>query len=282
MATPPRRCTGGGSGSPLRARTPRPAPSSPRRSPGSRHAGHATYVHADGDVMVGRLDCDQDYLADMLAAMVDEPGTLTVAFNIAMDHDRPYTTCGASGAWRTEARAGMIDRVRLRDACPLPNRLDGDHLALPWHRALDRAVALGAGRSLRGGDLRTFYVHPPNARKRDAEQWLAVLDRIEHGVVPRIQMGQVDWTGRLAEWMGPARREPFVFVVSGRNVPPGRFRRCVESMARQQRECWGGGALRRRVGGEDWRALRDCPRLARGAVHGGAQPAPPRGCWPTW
>ena len=103
----------------------------------------------------------------------------------------------------------MIDRVRLRDACPLPNRLDGDHLALSWHRALDRAVALGAGRSLRGGDRRTFYVHPPNARKRDAEQWLEVLDRIEHGMVPRIQMGQVDWTGNLAEWMGPARREPF-------------------------------------------------------------------------
>ena len=37
-----RRCTGGGSGSPLRARTPRPTPSSPRRSPGSRNAGHAT------------------------------------------------------------------------------------------------------------------------------------------------------------------------------------------------------------------------------------------------
>ena len=55
-------------------------------------------LHADADVMVGGLDRDQDYVADMLAAMVDEPGTLTVAFNIAMDHDRPYTTCGASGA----------------------------------------------------------------------------------------------------------------------------------------------------------------------------------------
>ena len=196
-------------------------------------------LHADSDVMVGRLDCAHDYLADMLAAVVGGPGTLTVAFNIAMDHDRPYTACGASGAWRTEARAGMIDLDRLRDACPLPNRLDGDQLVLPWHRALDRAVAQGAGRSLRGGDRRTFYVHPPNARKRDAEQWLAVLDRIEHGVAPRIQMGQVDWTGSLADWMGPARREPFVFVVSGRNVPPGRFRRCIESMARQQGERWG-------------------------------------------
>ena len=196
-------------------------------------------LHADADVMVGRLDCAHDYLADMLAAMVDEPWTLTVAFNIAMDHDRPYTSCGVSGAWRTEARAGMIDRVRLREASPLPNRLDGDHLALPWYRALDRAVAQGAGRSLRGGDRQTFYVHPPNPRKGDLEQWLAVVDRIEHSVVPRIQMGQVDWTGGLAEWMGPERREPFVFVVSGRDVPPGRLRRCIQSMARQKGPHWG-------------------------------------------
>ena len=196
-------------------------------------------LHVDADVMVGRLDRGHDYLADMLAAMVGDSEAFTVAFNIAMDHDRPYTGDGASGAWRVEVRAGLIDRVRLCDACPLPNRLDGDRLALPWNRALDRAVAQGAGRSLRGGGHRTFFVHPPNARKGDASQWLAVLDRIEHRVVPSVQEGQVDWTGGLADWMGPARDEPFVFVVSGRNVPPGRFRRCLESMARQKGPRWG-------------------------------------------
>ena len=196
-------------------------------------------LHADADVMVGRLDRGHDYLADMLAAIADDPKALTVTLNIAMGHDRPYTGYGASGAWRVEVRAGMIDRVRLRNACPLPNRLDGDRLALPWHRALDRAVAQGSGRSLRGGDRRTFYVHPPNTRKRDTSQWLTVLDRIEHGVVPSVQEGQVEWTGDLADWMGPERREPFVFVVSGRNVPPGRLRRCIESMARQKGPRWG-------------------------------------------
>lgn len=34
--------------------------------------------------MVGRLDRGHDYLADMLAAMLGDPETLTVAFNIAM------------------------------------------------------------------------------------------------------------------------------------------------------------------------------------------------------
>ena len=196
-------------------------------------------LQVDSDVMVGRMDRGHDYLADMLAILTGESGALTVSLNIAVEHDRPCTDRGPHGAWRTEVRAAMIDLARLRDARPLPNQRDGDRLALPWHRALDRAVTEGAGRSFRGGNRRSFFVHPPNARKRDAAGWLAVLDRIEHGVVPPIQTGKVDWTGGIADWMGPSRREPFIFVVSGRNVPAGRFRRCLESMIRQKGARWG-------------------------------------------
>lgn len=45
-------------------------------------------VHADADVMVGRLDPRHDYRGDLVAAMIGKPGTLTVAFNIATDHER--------------------------------------------------------------------------------------------------------------------------------------------------------------------------------------------------
>ena len=196
-------------------------------------------LHVDADLMIARMDRDHDYMAEMLAVLAGEPGALTVALNVAMEHDRPYTDRGTRGAWRTESRAGMIDLVRLRDARPLPNRTDGDRLALPWHRALDLAIEAGAGRSFRGGDRRTFHVHPPNARKCDIDEWFSVIDRIERGVVPRIQQGSPDWTGGIAEWMGPPRREPFVFVVCGRNVPAGRFRRCLESMTRQKGPRWG-------------------------------------------
>ena len=212
-------------------------------------------LHVDADLMIGRLDRDYDHLADMLAVMEADPEALTVSFNVAMEHDRPCTAGdgagaeqdrpraagGGAGAWRTEAPAGMVDLVRLRAARPLPNSLDEDkgRLVLSWHRSLDVAVRRGAGRSYRGGDRRTFYVHPPNARKRDVTGWFAVIDRIEHGVVPFIQKGKVDWTGSVADWMGPLRREPFVFVVSGRNVPAGRLRRCIDSMARQQGPRWG-------------------------------------------
>ena len=196
-------------------------------------------LHVDADVMVARTDRGHDYMAEMLAVLTVEPGALTVALNIAMEHDRPFTDRGTCGAWRTEVRAGTIDLARLRNARPLPNRSEGGRLALPWHRALDRAIGQGAGRSFRGGDRRTFFVHPPNGRKSDLAEWFAALDRVEHGAVPRVQWGRPDWTGGLAAWMGPPRREPFVFVVSGRNVPAGRFRRCLESMTRQKGPRWG-------------------------------------------
>ena len=200
----------------------------------------ARYVlHVDADVMIGRLDRNHDYLAEMIAVLAGDPEALTVSLNIASDRDRPYSTEGGSGPWRVETRVGMLDLFRLRRARPLPNALDGDRLALPWHRALDQAVRGGAGRSWRGGDRRTFFVHPPNARKRDRNAWFAALDRIERGTIPCAQKEKVNWTGTAEEWSGPRRREPFVFVVSGRNVPPGRLRRCLDSMVRQRGPRWG-------------------------------------------
>ena len=196
-------------------------------------------LHADADVMVGRLDRSHDHLADMLAVLTEHAGAVTVAMNIAAEQDRPYTDHGEAGAWRVESRAGMVDLVRLRNARPLSNRLEGNRPALPWHRSLDLAIARGAGTSWRGGDRRTFHVHPPNARKGDREAWYMTLDRIEHGAVPVVQHGRVEWTGGIAEWMQPPRREPFVFLVCGRAVEPGRLRRCLASITRQKGPDWG-------------------------------------------
>ena len=82
-------------------------------------------------------------------------------------------------------------------------------------------------------------MHPPNSRKDDPAAWFGVLDRIERGVVAAAQFGEAEWVGDLPTWLAPRRREPFVFVVSGRNVPPGRLRRCIDSMLGQKGEEWG-------------------------------------------
>ncbi len=181
------------------------------------------------------MDLGHDYMAEMLAVLTGEPGALTVALNIAMEHDRPYTDCGTRGAWRTEVRAGMLDLARLRGARPLPNRTDGDRLALPWHRALDRTIVVGAGRSFRGGDRQTFHVHPPKARKNDIADWFAMLDRFEHGAVPPLQTGRR--TGRAASMNGWSRPDA---SRSSSSSPAATFRRAGSaSMTRQKGSGWG-------------------------------------------
>ena len=43
----------------------------------------------------------------------------------------------------------------------------------------------------------------------------------------------------MADWRIPERNERFVFVICGRNVMPERFRRCWDSVLRQNRADWG-------------------------------------------
>ncbi len=196
-------------------------------------------LQVDVDAMVVRLERGHDYLADMMDALAKDPRAVTVSFNTCHDEARDYTPGGSEGPWRTEVRFSLLDRVRLDHLLPLPNELDAGLLALPWHRSLDFAVQHGRATSLRGGDPRTYYIHPPNARKSDTKGWMRVLGRIEAGYVPAEQVGSVDWRGDDRVWLGPKRAEPFVFIISGRNVPPARFRRCWDSVLAQSRSDWG-------------------------------------------
>jgi hypothetical protein len=196
-------------------------------------------LHVDADVMVCRRDRSQDYLAEMTVVLLADPKAVTVSLNIAQAGPEPYSAGGPAGPWRVESRAGLIHRNRLLSARPLPNRRVGEALELPWHRSLDLAVREGRMRSYRGGDCEAYFIHPPNRRKQPAAEWMMVLDRVEKGRVPTLQNGHVDLVGTLDDWFPGERRERFVFIVSGRNVAPGRFRRCFDSMLRQRRRDWG-------------------------------------------
>ena len=48
-----------------------------------------------------------------------------------------------------------------------------------------------------------------------------------------------DLVGSSGDWAGPKRDEPYVFVMCGRNVDPGRFRQCFESLVAQDSGDWG-------------------------------------------
>lgn len=53
----------------------------------------------------------------------------------------------------------------------------------------------------------------------------------------------MDWLGAALDWLQPRRFEPFVFIIAGRDVPPSRFRRCIESVVRQRRDDWGAAVI---------------------------------------
>ena len=82
-------------------------------------------------------------------------------------------------------------------------------------------------------------VQVPNERKADAEGLLDILVAAERGYVPDRQFGNVELNGSVADWAGPKRAEPFVFVICGRNVGPGQFKRCINSLTAQVGHDWG-------------------------------------------
>jgi hypothetical protein len=207
-------------------------------------AVHTRYVlQVDVDVIIGRRDPGHDYVSDMLDAMEQRDGAVSVAFNIARPASTPYTE-GEAGPWRIEVRNCLLHLQLLRSMLPLMPAPEGTPVPLPaWHRALDQRVRSAGAQSLRGGDARTFFVHPQNEYKASGLWYWRMLERISRGHLLPGQAGSVELAARPELWSVPSRFERFVFVIAGRNVSPGRFQRCLESVFKQRRKEWGAVVL---------------------------------------
>jgi len=190
-------------------------------------------VHVDDDLLVARRDHAHDYLVDMSAALDRDPEAVCVSLNICHDEDQPWTAEGPAGPWRVEVRGTLLHRARLFASRPWPNEVRDGSVSASWYRALDARIQASGLRSLRGGSSATFFVHPPNDRKRDRAAWFAILDRVEAGFVPAAQVGSVELVGDLDDWLGPDRRDPLVVIACGRNVAGGRLARFRESLEAQ-------------------------------------------------
>lgn len=152
----------------------------------------------------------------------DDPSALTWSLPIASHHPQPYTT-----GHRFEVRGCLVSLSRLRNVFrrshePLSVSIGRDH----WHRIVDRNI--GTYQSYRGGPQYPCFVHPPNELKRDTDRYLLAVDAVQNGRFHPDQFEQVDWVGFPTRGRG----EPVVMVVCGRNVAPGRMRRCIDSIAR--------------------------------------------------
>jgi broad specificity phosphatase PhoE len=196
-------------------------------------------LQVDSDLLVGRRDRQDDYLGEMISQFDADERVVTAALNIARDTDLPFTAGDGARAWRVEVRGCLLHRERLLAARPLPNRIADGKPELSWHRSLDGVVRSDALRSLRGGTASTWFVHVPNSCKQPVADWMLLLDFVEKGALPPQQLGAVDLVGGPLRWVRKSRSEPLVFVLTGRNLAPGRMRRCLDSLLGQHGLNWG-------------------------------------------
>ncbi len=197
-------------------------------------------LQVDSDAIVCRREPGHDYLADMVAALRADPTVVSVGFNIAHASARftPYDSPG-EGHFVPEVRCCLFDRERFLGLRPFPNQLEGGRLARTWYRAVQDAQRQRGLRSVRGGDGRTFYIHPPNAWKPDAAAWFDVVDRVSQGYVTHLQFEQVDLRGTPFDWALPARTEEHLFLLLLERGDEGRFPLCWRSLVEQSRGDWG-------------------------------------------
>ena len=196
-------------------------------------------LQVDSDVLVARHDRGHDYLTEMVDVLRTDPRALFVPLTICQSEPVPYAHEGPNGDWRVEVRSCLFDRRRLESVLPVANEVERGQFTLAWHRVFDRFIAASNWRSYRGGDPRTAFIHVPNDRKADHREWMDIAGSVERGHVPATQLGNVELTGTASDWAGPKRHEPYVFVICGRNVDPGRFKRCFESLSAQSVQEWG-------------------------------------------
>ena len=197
-------------------------------------------LQVDSDLLIRRNSRAHDYLEAMIAAIESSPGAVTASLSAPAAADQPFTATKGNGEpWRVEVRGCLLHKARLLSARPFPNSIAEGKLALSWHRSMDKAAQEGRIESLRGAVLSTSFVHPSNEFKRSVTDWMLLMDAIERFPVPAAQIGKVDLIDDPLQWIPRQRAEPFVFIVTGRNVPPGRAMRCLESMACQKDVEWG-------------------------------------------
>ena len=198
---------------------------------------HTRYVlQVDVDVLVGLSDSSHDVITEMKAAMRDE-SVWCVGFNIAKSNAdyHPYT--GNPTEFAPEIRFGLLDLNRILSRRPFKNPVCQHRFKWMWHRALKEAQPAMGMRSLRGGDSRSYYIHPRNADKC----WPTlpiVRDVVSQGFYPSVQAESWDLIPS-ATWGYSQRAEDVVFLALGRDTPLEKLERCFQSLRRQTNQKFG-------------------------------------------
>jgi hypothetical protein len=196
----------------------------------------------DSDVMIARKDLSHSYLEDMVSEMEKNEKVISVGFNICQNFDIDYKPYFGfeSGGFVPEVRIGLFHKERFLSLRPLPNEVDkSGNWKLSWYRSMEQKQKETGFCSIRGGDSRSFYIHPQNYKKTNADVWTTILDRIESGYIPECQQNEFDCAGSYYDWTIPKRTEKLVILCRLRNVEYTRFLKMFCSVLSQTYQDWG-------------------------------------------
>lgn len=191
-------------------------------------------IALDGDMLFWRRSGFAGWQGRVEEAFRLHPEAVFVSPPICRSSRTSSTTADERGPYRPCPRASVIARDRLRTLLPAQAVADAAGRLPAWHRILH-----GIAPVVRLHDDDWGLIHTPNVPcKQQPLRVLEIMDRVEDGWCPPEQLDAQDlvWDG---DWDGPAREEPFVFVVAGRNVSGPRLTRCIESLRRQAGGPWG-------------------------------------------
>lgn len=190
-------------------------------------------LQMDSDVLIGRKDYSHSFLTDMLSEFDKNKDVVSVGFNIPQKETNDYWGF-KDGGFVPEVRMGLLHKERIHNLFPLPNSVSANGKPeLTWQRSLLKMQKERNKVSIRGGDHRSFYIHPQNYRKKEPYAWLTILDKVEQNILPDFQFGKFDVEGSLYDWSIPKRNEKIVVVSCFRNVSIDRFLRMWCSLMAQ-------------------------------------------------
>ena len=190
-------------------------------------------MQMDADVLIGRKDYSHSFLSDMLSEFDKNKNVISVGFNIPHTETNDYFGF-TNGGFVPEVRMGLLHKERIYNLFPLPNSIGKNGKPeLTWQRSLLKMQQESGKVSIRGGDHRSFYIHPQNYRKKEPYAWLTILDKVEQNILADFQFGKFDVEGSLYDWSIPKRNEKIVVVSCFRNVSIDRFLRMWCSLMAQ-------------------------------------------------
>ena len=193
-------------------------------------------LQMDADVMIGRFDSDDDVITEMKNALSDEC-VFGVGFNIPQVNGAGFKTY--EGKFVPEVRCGLFDLKRMFEQRPFPNQVHEGKLTASWYRSIEQFQTETEWRCLRGGDPRSWYIHPPNVLKKDLRFYDRVLDLVEQNNIPDKQRNEWDLIDEKTAWKYTPRHEEIIFSVTIEDWSPHWARACLRSLYIQDCEEWG-------------------------------------------